>query len=81
MAYLESELEGKQFLLGATSSAADIMMYYPTAGIAHLLPADYPNVRAWMTRIEQLPSFVRAEKVGGPSGLERFLGPGAAAKI
>lgn len=57
---IEAELQGRQFLVGEQPSIADIACY---SYIAHapegnVSLADYPNIRAWLARIEALPHFV-----------------------
>jgi glutathione S-transferase len=66
LAGLEQELAGKAFALGAEPSLADVAGYAyivvaPEGGIA-LEP--YPNVRAWLARIEALPRFTPMARVG-----------------
>lgn len=61
---IETELQGRQFLIGEQPSIADIASY---AYIAHapegnVSLADYPNIRAWLTRIEALPRFVPMQR-------------------
>jgi glutathione S-transferase len=56
---LDAALEGRQWLVGAGPTFADIdlygvVVYAPQAGL-DLGP--YPNVRAWMQRIEALPGY------------------------
>ncbi|MEO7494015.1 MAG: glutathione S-transferase [Massilia sp.] len=57
---LEGELAGKPFLDGEAPTIADVACYTyiahaPEGGISL---ADYPRLRAWLTRIEALPRFV-----------------------
>lgn len=66
---LESHLDGRDWLVGIEPTVADIANY---AYIAHAPEGDvglvnYPNVRAWLTRIEALPGFVAMR--GTPVGL------------
>ncbi|MCV2360209.1 glutathione S-transferase [Paucibacter sp. TC2R-5] len=61
---MDAELTGRDFLLGAKPSIADIANY---SYIAHapegnVSLADYPHVRAWLARIEALPGFVGMQK-------------------
>lgn len=61
---METQLGGREFLLGETPTIADIALYSYTAhapegGIA--LDA-YPNVRAWLARVEALPRFVAMKR-------------------
>lgn len=57
---LDVELHGKQFALGDAPTLADVAAYAyiahaPEGGVS-LEP--YPNIRAWLHRIEALPRFV-----------------------
>ena len=57
---LESELTQRDFLVGKSTTLADIAMYTYTA---HAPEGDvsleqYPAIRAWLARIEALPGFV-----------------------
>lgn len=68
---MEGELAGRPFLAGAQPTLADIANYSYTAhapeGNVSLEP--YPNVRAWLARVEALPGFVPMMKsaVGLPA--------------
>jgi glutathione S-transferase len=62
---LDSHLDGRDFLAASHPTIADIALYTYTAhapegGIA-LDP--YPNVQAWLARLEQLPGFVTMKRV------------------
>ena len=68
LAELDAHLEGRNWLATEHATIADIANY---AYIAHAPEGDvslqdYANVRAWLTRIEQLPGFVpmQASPVG-----------------
>jgi glutathione S-transferase len=57
---LESHLEGRDWLVGASPTIADLANY---AYLAHAPEGEvslgnYPNVRSWLGRIEVLPGFV-----------------------
>lgn len=59
-AVMEKELQHSRFLAGDTPTIADIANY---AYIAHapegnISLADYPQLRAWLARVEALPRFV-----------------------
>jgi glutathione S-transferase len=61
---MESELQQAPFLTGATPTIADISAY---TYIAHAPEGNvslqsYPNLRAWLARIEALPGFVGMPK-------------------
>jgi len=57
---LEKELAGRQFLVGERATIADVALYTYTAHAPEggISLADYPAIRAWLTRIEALPGFV-----------------------
>jgi glutathione S-transferase len=64
---LEAHLASRLFLVGDEATIADVALYAYTArapegGVA-LTP--YPNVRAWLARIEALPGFVPMREVQG----------------
>jgi len=59
-AVLEPHLDGRDFLVGAGATLADVALYSYIArapeGEVSLEP--YPAIRAWLTRIEALPNFL-----------------------
>lgn len=60
LAVLDKELGRREFLAGSAPTIADVACY---AYVAHapegnVSLADYPDVRAWLARIENLPRFV-----------------------
>ena len=63
--FLDSHLTGKQWLVGNAASIADIDSY----GVAYYAAeggfdtAQYPNVKAWMGRIEALPGYGKPEAI------------------
>ncbi|MDB6060920.1 MAG: gstA [Verrucomicrobiaceae bacterium] len=61
---MDAELREKAFLLGAQPTIADIANYtyiaHAPEGNVSLTP--YPNIRAWLARIESLPNFVPMQK-------------------
>ncbi|GAB7535916.1 glutathione S-transferase family protein [Burkholderia sp. 22PA0106] len=61
---LDKELAGRRFALGETRTIADVAGYSyiahaPEGGVSL---APYPNVRAWLERVEALPGFVGMRK-------------------
>nr|WP_315183600.1 glutathione S-transferase [uncultured Albidiferax sp.] len=60
LAVVEAHLQQSDYLVGSTPTIADIALYSYTAhapeGNVSLEP--YPQVRAWLARIEALPGFV-----------------------
>jgi glutathione S-transferase len=67
-ATLEQALRGASFLVGSRATIADVALYTYTAhapeGGVSLEP--YPNIRAWLSRVEALPKFspMPATKIG-----------------
>lgn len=57
---MDKELADKAFLTGAQASIADIAnyTYIAHAPEGNVSLEEYPNVRAWLARIEALPGFV-----------------------
>ena len=68
LALVEAELEDRRFLLGNNPVVADIALYsyIASAPEGNVDISAYPNVRAWLARIEALPGFVgfRKTKIG-----------------
>jgi glutathione S-transferase len=62
LAALEPALSGKQYLLGDTFSAADVMMGYGLLLTKWfgLLGEQYPNLSAYLARLEQRPALQKA---------------------
>ena len=61
---LEGELGGRPFLVGDQASLADVAVYsYVAAAPEGNVDLDaYPQVRAWLSRIEALPGFVPLQR-------------------
>lgn len=57
---MESELTSRPFLVGDAASFADVAMYSYIAAApeGNVSLADYPQVQAWLGRIEALPDFL-----------------------
>lgn len=68
-AVLDPALEDQAFLIGTAPTIADVSMYTYTAhapeGGISLEP--YPNIRAWIARIEALPGFVPMQRLPAPA--------------
>ncbi|HVO24082.1 MAG TPA: glutathione S-transferase family protein [Candidatus Margulisiibacteriota bacterium] len=62
LAALEIALTGKQYLLGSEFTGADIMMGYALLLVKWfgLLTQQYPNVTAYLARLEQRPALQKA---------------------
>jgi glutathione S-transferase len=59
---IERGLAGKPYLLGAELSAADVMMGYTVlcARWFGMLGEEYPNLNAYLDRLQQRPAFAKA---------------------
>ena len=69
LAQMEAALAGRDFLLGASPTVADVALYSYTARApeGNVDLQAYPRVRAWLGRIEALAGFVAFERT--PVGL------------
>ena len=58
---LDAKLADRDFMVGGKYSIADIALYGYThvAEEGHVSLADYPNVRAWIKRVEGTPNFLK----------------------
>ena len=61
---VEQELANSPFLAGSTPTLADVASYtyIARAPEGNVSLADYPQVRAWLARIEALPGFVPMQR-------------------
>lgn len=61
---IDAELSRRQWLVGSQPTIADVAgySYIAHAPEGNVSLADYPNVRAWLQRIEQLPGFVPMQR-------------------
>jgi glutathione S-transferase len=66
---MDAQLAARQFLVGHSATLADIAgySYISAAPEGNVDLAAYPNVRAWLARVEALPGFVPFQKT--PVGL------------
>ena len=66
--HLEDSLSGKQWLLGDTLTAADIMMSFPVEGAAVRvgLESEYPNIYAYLQRFQNREAYKIGLEKGGP---------------
>ena len=66
--YLERELAGREWFVGAALTAADIMLSFPLEAARQRAGLDdsRPNLVAWLGRIHSRPEYVRALEQGGP---------------
>ena len=65
--FIEGSLEGKKWFLGNQLSCADILMSFPleTSVTRGLIDEDYPCIKSYVNRIQQLPAYQSALKKGG----------------
>jgi glutathione S-transferase len=70
LAYIDSALKGRQFLVGDTLTGADIQMSFvgEVAG-AFGKRAQYPNLDAWTRRLHERPAYKKALERGGAYNL------------
>lgn len=66
--YLEREMAGREWFVGDTLSAADVMMSFPleAARMRGGLSGSRPNLIAWLNRIHARPAYRKALEKGGP---------------
>jgi glutathione S-transferase len=64
LALMESQLTARPFLIGPQATFADVAgySYIVAAPEGNVSLANYPQVRAWLARIEALPGFVPFKK-------------------
>ena len=66
-AYIEAALQGREYFVGDSLTGADIQMSFVfEAGSLRGPLSDYPNMDAFLTRIQSRPAYQRALAVGGP---------------
>ncbi len=70
LAYIDSALKGRQFLVGDSLTGADIQMSFvgEVAG-AFGKRAQYPNLDAWIKRLHERPAYKKALERGGAYNL------------
>jgi glutathione S-transferase len=65
--FVNSSLEGKEWLIGGQMTAADIQMsFVGEAASARTNRAAYPNIEAWVKRFQARPAYQKALVRGGP---------------
>jgi glutathione S-transferase len=65
LGYIDSALQGRDWLLGDRFSGADIQMSF-VGEAARELRTRFPNLDAWVLRFQQRPAYRRALARGGP---------------
>lgn len=70
LGYLDRSLAGRDYLMGADLTAADIQMSFvgEVAGAFGRF-AVYPNIAAWVHRLQARPAYRKALEKGGPYNL------------
>jgi glutathione S-transferase len=65
LAFIERALAGKDYLLGADFSAADVMMGFTliAARVLGVLDDSYPNIAGYLARLEARPAFQAAAEL------------------
>jgi glutathione S-transferase len=70
LGYIDSVLEGRDYLMGSELSAADIQMsFVGEVSGAFGRHATYPNIGAWVKRFQARPAYRAALEKGGPYNL------------
>lgn len=67
--FLEGELAGRPYFVGQEFTAADIMMMYcfgMVRGFMRVDLAQYPNIAAYVARIEERPAYRKAMAIANP---------------
>jgi glutathione S-transferase len=70
LSFVDAELGSKPWFAGADFTAADVMMVFPFTTLRHFLDYDlapYPNILAYLKRIEARPAYRKAIALAGPT--------------
>lgn len=65
LGFLNDSLQGRDWLMGANFSGADIQMSF-VGEAARGLRSSYPHIEAWVQRFQARPAYRRALERGGP---------------
>ena len=68
LAFVDGELGGGPWFAGTEFTAADVMMAFPFTTMRHFLDVDtapYPNILAYLQRIESRPAYRKAMALAG----------------
>ena len=72
LAYMNDALAGRDYFVGNAFTAADVQMTFVVeAAAASGRVAAYPNLAAYLQRMQARPAYVRAVERGGPYALGR----------
>lgn len=66
--FLEGELQGRNWIAGEEFTGADIQLGYAVLGLENRvenLEKDYPNLKAYIDRLQTRPSYIKANEIGG----------------
>ncbi|MEZ4288269.1 MAG: glutathione S-transferase [Polyangiales bacterium] len=67
LAFLDSELKDRSYLVGEELTGPDFMISYPLAAAEQRIGlAEYPNVRDYFFRISNRDDYIKAVEIGGP---------------
>lgn len=67
MVFIEDYLAKNEWFAGTQMTGADFQMSFPLeAAVAGRATGNYPNVTAWVKRVQARPAYQRALKAGGP---------------
>ncbi len=69
LAFVDGELGSGPWFAGAEFTAADVMMAFSFTTVHHFLAVDmtpYPNILAYVQRVEARPAYQRAMALAGP---------------
>lgn len=66
--YVDQSLQGREWLVGAALSGADIQMSFVGEALRGLR-GQYPNIDAWVRRFQARPAYRKALERGGPYSL------------
>jgi len=65
--FIDSQLAGREFLVGKSLTAADVMMTFIGEIAASLVPIEeYRNIVRWVNELHARPAFQRSLQRGGP---------------
>jgi glutathione S-transferase len=70
LSFVDSDLGSGPWFAGAQFTAADVMMVFPFTTLRHFLDYDiapYPNIVAYLQRIEARPAYRKAMALAGPT--------------
>ena len=69
LGFVDTELANLPYFVGAEFTAADVMMAFPLTTMRRFLDYDiapYPNIAAYVKRIEARPAYQKAMALAGP---------------